>query len=228
MLRTLRTLRTRIRPGLMSSNTVESLVKDIKLSIKRSSIPVPVGISNRHLHLSREDFKTLFGRDAEPTLLRQLVQPVFFACHEKVLLEGSKGIIENVRLIGPYRPQTQIEISVSDAVVLGLNPPVRDSGALKGSPGVMVKGPAGTVRLSSGVILAKRHIHFNPDEARLFEITDGMEVRVRCGLGGDRELVFEKVLCRVSNKFKLEFHLDIEETNAAMVKNGDVAYIVGI
>lgn len=213
----------------MNLNITDSLVKDIKLSIKRSSIPVPVGVSNRHLHLSRNDFKTLFGRDSEPTLLRRLVQPGFFVCQERVSLEGPKGVVENVRLIGPYRPQTQIEISVSDAAVLGLEPPVRDSGALKGSPGVIVKGPAsqGTVRLSSGVILSKRHIHFDPDEARLFEITNGMEVRVRCGLGGDRELVFERVLCRVSDKFKLEFHLDIEEANAAMVKTKDIAYIVG-
>lgn len=211
----------------MNLNITDNLVKDIKLSIKRSSIPVPVGVSNKHLHLTLNDFKTLFGRDAEPTLLRRLVQPGFFVCPERVSLEGPKGVVENVRLIGPYRPQTQIEISVSDAVLLGIDPPVRDSGALGGSPGVIVKGPAGTVRLSSGVILSKRHIHFDPAEARLFEITNGMEVRVRCGSGGDRELVFERVLCRVSDKFKLEFHLDIEEANAAMVKTKDIAYIVG-
>lgn len=211
----------------MNREAVEGLVRDITLSLERSSLPVPVGVSNRHLHLSIEDYRTLFGGEAEPKLLRRLVQPGFFACEEKVSLESRRGTVENVRLIGPYRSKTQVEISVSDSMVLGIAPPVRDSGRLEGSPGVLIKGPKGSVLLREGVILSKRHVHFNPEEARRFKISDGTEVRVRCGCGGERELVFERVLCRVSDKFKLEIHLDVEEANAAMVKNGDKSYIVG-
>ncbi|MFH1619442.1 MAG: phosphate propanoyltransferase [bacterium] len=211
----------------MDTDKVEHLVRDIKLCIERASFPVPVGVSNRHLHLTREHFKALFGADAEPALFRRLVQPGFFACNEKVDMETPHRNIGGVRMIGPYRARTQIEISAGDAVKLGLRPPIRDSGRLENSPGITIRGPKGSVRVNDGVIISKRHIHFSPAEAKQFKIEDGTEARVRCGCGGDRELVFEKVLCRVSDKFSLEFHLDVEEANAAMVKNGDPAYIVG-
>jgi len=178
------------------------------------------------LHLSKEDFKTLFGQEAEPVLYRQLRQPGFFACNETVTLETDKGALKNVRMIGPYRPKTQIELSMGDAVKLGLKPPVRDSGSLDNTPGIRISGPKGSVTLKGGVILSKRHIHFTPEDAKKFGIEDKQIVRVRCGAGGDRTTVFEQVLCRVSDKFALELHLDIEEANAAMVGNNDPAYIV--
>jgi putative phosphotransacetylase len=210
----------------MAAELAQELVEKIKLAAARADKPVPVGLSNRHLHVSQADCEILFGKGSRLSSKRQLRQPGFYACNETVTLEGPKTALKNVRIIGPFRSQTQVEVSVSDAVALGLNPPVRDSGKLENSPGIKVTGPAGSVVLTGGVIVSKRHIHFTPAQARDFSVKDGEEVRVRCGCPGERSLVFEKVLCRVSDKFELELHLDIEEANAALVKNGDLAYIV--
>lgn len=205
---------------------MKEIVEDLKLRQERADKPVPVGVSNRHVHFTKEDFKALFGAEAEPVLCRQLRQPGFYACNELVTVEGPKGAIKNVRMIGPYRPYTQVEVSMGDSKVLGVEPPIRDSGKLENSPGIRITGPRGAITIKNGVILSKRHIHFNPGDAMAFKITDGGHVRVLCGAGTDREAVFERVLCRVSEKFALELHLDVEEANAAGLKNGDAAYIV--
>ncbi|MBI4051651.1 MAG: phosphate propanoyltransferase [Elusimicrobia bacterium] len=189
-------------------------------------ISIPVGVSNRHVHLSQEHWELLFGKGTEPRKFKSVVQPGFYACYETVDLVGPKGKIGNVRLIAPHRPQTQIEISKTDAAVLGIRPPVRDSGKLDGSAGIRVVGPKATLELKQGVILAKRHVHFAPQEAKQFGIQEGDYVRVRAGIGGDRELIFDRVLCRISDKFKLEFHLDTDEANACMVKTGDEVRMV--
>ena len=204
----------------------DNIVGEIGQRMERAFKPVPIGVSNRHLHLTKEDFKTLFGSEAEPTLYRQLRQPGFFACNETVVLETEKGALKNVRMIGPYRTKTQVELSMGDSVKMGLKPPVRDSGSLDSTPGIKITGPKGSVMLKGGVILSKRHIHFTPEDAKNFGIADKQIVRVRCGAGGERTAVFEQVLCRVSDKFALELHLDVEEANAAMVGNNDSAYIV--
>ncbi|KAF0127467.1 MAG: propanediol utilization protein [Elusimicrobia bacterium] len=209
----------------MDEKLVREIVEDLKLRQERSSMPVPVGISNRHFHITKEHFKALFGADAEPCRFRRLRQPGFYACDELITVEGPKGALKNVRLIGPYRPYTQIEVSLADARTLGIDPPIRDSGKLDNSPGVKLTGPKGSVTLDRGVILSKRHIHFHPKDAERMKIKDGMEVRVRCGRG-DRAAVYEGVLCRVSEKYALELHLDTEEANAAGLRNNDPAYIV--
>ena len=209
----------------MDEKLVRDLVEDLKLRAERSKLPVPVGVSNRHVHFTKEDFKAVFGADAEACLLKDIKQPGQFACKERVTIEGPKGSIANVRMIGPYRPYTQVEISLGDARALGLEPPIRDSGKLDNSPGIKITGPKGSIQLKRGVILSKRHIHFSLKEAEAYRIKDGMEVRVRCG-AGDRTTVYEHVLCRASDKYALEFHLDMEEANAAGLKNGDPAYIV--
>lgn len=210
----------------MDSSLVETVTQKIMQKMERSQTPVPVGVSNRHVHLSQADWDTLFGKGAQPRKFRSVVQPGFYACYESVTLEGPKGKLENIRLIAPHRPKTQIELSRSDAALLGLKPPVRDSGKLEGSAPVRIVGPKATLELKEGVILAKRHIHFAPEEAKALGIRDGEVVRVRAGVGGDRELVFEKVLCRISDQFKLEFHLDTDEANASLVKTGDTVFIV--
>jgi len=210
----------------MADTIAQGIADEVKLRMERSVKAVPIGISNRHIHLTKEHFKTLFGAAAEPTVYRQLRQPGFYAANECVTIETPKGKFAGVRLIGPYRAVTQVELSLSDAVKLGVTPPVRDSGKLDNTPGLKVTGPKGEVTIPAGVILSKRHIHFAPKDAEEFKIKDGQLVRVRCGAGGDRELVFEQVLCRVSDKFQLELHLDIEEANAALIKSGDKAYIV--
>ena len=210
----------------MDAALIREIVEDLKERERRSSMPVPVGVSNRHLHLTGEHFRQLFGREAEPSLYRQLRQPGFFACNEKVSISGPSGSIDGVRLIGPCRAYTQVEVSRADAVRLGLKPPIRDSGDLEGSAGIRIDGPAGSVTVGSGVILSKRHIHFTPADAARFGLKEGSHVRVLCGAGTDRETIFERVLCRVSDKYALELHLDIEEANAAGVRTGDSAAIV--
>lgn len=210
----------------MDSKITDQIADSLALRMERAKKPIPIGVSNRHLHLTKEHFKALFGPDAEPTLYRQLGQPGFFACNECVTLQTAKGKFEGVRMIGPYRTYTQVELSMSDAVKLGLTPPVRDSGKVENTPGLTIIGPKGTVTVPNGVILSKRHIHFTPKDAQEFKVKDNEIVRVRVGSGGERETVYEQVLCRVSDKFALEIHLDIEEANAAMVKNGAQAFIV--
>lgn len=209
----------------MDEKLVKEIVEDLKLRAERSKTPVPVGVSNRHVHFTKEDFKAVFGAHAEPILHRRLRQPGFYAANEQVTIQGPRGAIKNVRMIGPYRTYTQVEVSLGDARALGLEPPIRDSGKLENSPGIKIIGPKGSMDVTRGVILSKRHIHFTPKDAEFLKVQDGAEVRVRCG-AGDRTTVFERVLCRVSEKFALELHLDVEEANAAGLNNGDPAYIV--
>lgn len=204
----------------------KKITADIVSRMERSKTVIPVGISNRHVHLNQEHWDVLFGKSLEPRKFRAVKQPGFYACFETVDIEGPKGIVEKVRLIAPHRPKTQIEISKTDAGVLGLKPPVRDSGDLAGSTPVRVIGPKGTIEIKEGLIIARRHIHFHPLEAQAMGIKDGEVVRVRAGIGGIRELVYEQVLCRVSDKFSMELHVDTDEANAAWLKNGDNVHIV--
>lgn len=193
--------------------------------MERSKTSIPIGISNRHAHLSQEHWNVLFGRGTEPRKFRSVKQPGFWACYETVGLEGPKGKISDVRLVAPHRPNTQIEISRTDAALLGVRPPVRDSGRLEGSAAVRLVGPKGSLEIRQGLIIARRHIHFHPLEAEAMGVRDGEVVRVRAGAGGPRELIFEQVLIRVSDQFSLEFHLDTDEANAAWVKSGDDVHI---
>ena len=210
----------------MDEKLVKEMMEDLKLREERSSMPVPVGISNRHIHLTKEDFKTLFGAECDDTQLKPVKQPGQYACNELFTLEGPKGSIKGVRMIGPYRKYSQVEVSAADARKLGVVPPIRDSGKLEGTPGLKLVGPKGTVVLKQGVIMSKRHIHFLTQEAAKYKVKDGQEVRVLCGKGTERETIYERVLCRVSDQFALELHLDVEEANAAGMKNGDSAFIV--
>ena len=193
--------------------------------MERSKTAIPIGVSNRHVHLAQEHWDVLFGKGIEPRKFRAVKQPGFWACYETVDIEGPKGRVPNIRLIAPHRPKTQIEISKTDAQVLGLRPPVRDSGQLGGSAPVRVIGPKGSIEINEGLIIARRHIHFHPLEAQVMGVKDGEVVRVRAGTGGPRELIFEEVLIRVSDKFSLELHIDTDEANAAWVKSGDTVRI---
>lgn len=210
----------------MDEKLVKDMVEDIKLRQERSERAVPIGISNRHTHFTKEDFKALFGADAEPCTHKAINQPGQFACKELVTIEGPRGSIKDVRMIGPYRKYTQIEVSMADARKLGIEPPIRDSGKLDNTPGIKLIGPNGTVTVKNGVIMSKRHIHFHTKDAEAMKVKDGQEVRILCGRGTEREAIYERVLCRVSDQFALELHLDVEEANAAGMKNGDKAYIV--
>ncbi len=186
--------------------------------------PIPIGVSNRHLHLSKPDLDVLFGPDYQLQLHKNLRQPGQFAAVETVILAGPKGCLEKVRILGPVRKQTQVEISGSDAFRLGLNPPLRESGDINGSEGVTIIGPKGTVQLKEGLIIAQRHIHMALTDAQKYGVTDGAGVQVK--ISGKRGLVFDQVTVRVNPNFSLEFHLDTDEANAGGVRNESMAYLL--
>jgi putative phosphotransacetylase len=185
---------------------------------------VPVALSNRHLHLSKEHLDLLFGKGYQLTRYKDLSQPGQYACTEKVDIVGPKGVLKGVRVLGPVRKETQIEVSIADGYVLGIRPPVRDSGDLDKTPGATVIGPEGKVELEYGVIVAARHIHMHPDDAKEYGVKDFQRVKVR--KDGFRATVFENVLIRVSDSYALEMHLDVEEGNAAAISNGDMLEII--
>lgn len=185
---------------------------------------VPIALSNRHIHLSKEDVESLFGEGYELKKIKALSQPGQFACEEKVDLIGPKKNIRGVRVLGPTRAKTQIEISLADSFVLGIKPPVRDSGDIAGSPGVKIVGPKGEVELKEGVIVAARHIHMHPNHAKKFGVEDNQRVKVRTS--GERSIIFENVLVRSKDSYDLEMHVDVEEGNAAALKNGDMVELV--
>lgn len=179
---------------------------------------IPVGISNRHIHLCASDCEKLFGKD-QLTRKKDLKQSGEFAAEETVTLVGKKGVLQGVRVLGPLRNVTQVEISRTDSFSLGVNAPLRDSGDICQSAGIVVVGPCGAINLAEGVICASRHIHMHTDEARRFGVTDHKRVMVE--VPGSRGCVFKNVLVRVHPSFSLEFHIDTDEANAAQLKNGD-------
>jgi len=179
------------------------------------NIKVLVEVSARHCHLSKTDLEKLFGAGYELKKMKQLSQPSDFACEETVdILVGSKNF-EKVRIVGPLRAQTQVEISLTDAVGSGLLPPVRLSGDLKGSVGVVLSSPSGKVELSEGLIIAKRHLHCATDEAKKYKFKNRDVVSVK--IEGDRPVIFEKVFVRVRDDYKFCLHLDTDEGNAASI-----------
>jgi putative phosphotransacetylase len=185
---------------------------------------VPIAMSNRHIHLSQKDLDQLFGPNYELTKMKDLSQPGQFACEEKVDVTGPKGTLKGVRILGPTRSHTQLEISVADSFVLGVKPPVRDSGDIIDSPGVQIVGPLGAMDIPQGAIVASRHIHMHTNDAQNFGLKDKDEVQVK--VDGKRGLIFSNVLVRVSDSFALEMHVDVEEGNAAGVSNGQLVEIL--
>jgi putative phosphotransacetylase len=185
---------------------------------------VSVGISNRHIHLSQADLETLFGKGHQLTPTKNLSQPGQFACEETVNLIGPKSTLAKVRILGPVRAATQVEISRTDSFPLGVTPPVRDSGSVSGSAGITIEGPKGRIEIKEGVIIAQRHLHLHTDEAKELGLQDKNWISVK--FEGDRGVVFNRVLVRVGPKFAKDLHLDTDEANAAGLKNGDLGTII--
>jgi putative phosphotransacetylase len=185
---------------------------------------VPLGVSNKHLHLCQEHVEILFGKGHELTKLRDLKHPGQFACEECVKVVGPKGEFPKVRVLGPTRPETQVELSLTDCRTIGIKAPVCESGKLEGTPGCTLVGPCGSVDLEYGVMVAARHIHMPPAVAEELGYKDGDYVAIEAN--GTRPVVFKDVLLRVSSKVNLEMHLDTDEANAAGVGNNDILYIV--
>ncbi|WP_281887527.1 phosphate propanoyltransferase [Paenibacillus sp. YYML68] len=189
-----------------------------------TTMSVPIGVSARHIHLTREHIERLFGEGYELKVMKELSQPDQYAAEETVAVIGPKGRFDKVRILGPARPKSQLEISRTDSFTIGVAAPVRESGKTEGTPGIRVAGPAGEVELTDGVIVAARHIHFHTEDAARWGISDKQLVAVR--VEGERAVVFENVLARVSDQFALDMHIDTDEANAAGVKNGDKGTIV--
>lgn len=185
---------------------------------------LPIALSNKHIHLSQNDLNVLFGEGYELTKFKDLSQPGQYACEEKVDVVGPKGTLKGIRILGPVRSDTQFELSVSDAFALGVKPVVRNSGDILDTPGAKVVGPKGEVEIDKGVIVAARHIHMHTKDAEEYAVKDEDVVSVK--VSGPRGLVFDNVLIRVADKFALEMHVDIEEGNAAGVRNGDIVEII--
>ena len=186
---------------------------------------VPVGVSNRHIHLSTADVETLFGAGYQLTPLKDLSQPGQFACKETLTIVGpSLRPIENVRVLGPVRKASQVEISRTDSFTLKVKPPVRESGDISGSAPVTIIGPKGVVTLKEGCIIANRHIHMSTDEGAKFGLCDGQYVDVE--VEGERRTKFYDVQIRVHKDFRLEMHIDTDDANAAGIGNGAKVKIV--
>jgi len=188
--------------------------------------PIPVGVSVRHVHLSRAHCDALFGKDYELSKRRDVTQKGQYVTRETVDLIGPKGELRGVAVINPLRETTQVEIAKTDAFALGVSPPIRESGQLDGTPGLRLRGPAGEFELDKGVILALRHVHMSPDDAQAFGVGDKDVITVR--VEGDREMTMGDVLVRVREDFVLDMHIDTDEANGAGLGNDSVVAFEGI
>lgn len=173
---------------------------------------VIVEASGRHVHLTKENLETLFGKGYELTPKKWLSQPGQFLCEERVGITGLKGSFDHTGIIGPIRSYTQVELSFTDARSLGVTPPIRESGDIKGSAPIHIVGPKGEIDITEGVIIAKRHIHFTPEDAEKFGVKDKQIVGVK--VGGERGLTFGETIVRVSKNYATAMHIDFDEANA--------------
>lgn len=202
----------------------KKIVEAIVDKIARAQKPVICNISVRHVHVTGEVMRELFGSSYSLRKLRDLRQPGEYASKELIEIAGQKGAIKKVRILGPLRKYTQVEISRTDCYTLGVSAPVRESGDIKGSLPVKLIGPQGEVDLKEGCIVARRHIHMTPSDAEDFNLANGQFVRIQ--FSGDRGGILDGVLIRVSSKYTLESHIDTDEANAFDFKSGGYVYIV--
>lgn len=199
------------------------VMEQLKIS-QKSSFEVTVNISARHVHLSEDHLEILFGKNHTLTPIRELMQPGEFAAKETVMVISPKGVIQNVRVLGPLRNKTQVEISKTDGYTLGIDAPIRESGNHENTPGCILVGPMGAVPLENGVICALRHIHMSENTAKKWNFRNNQLVKV--ATYGERRVVFDKVQVRVSPDYVLEMHIDTDEANASGIKNGDKVFLI--
>ena len=213
-----------------SAEQIKEMVRRVLSGMTEKAAPdasgeIPIGVSNRHIHLSRADLETLFGPGYELTPMKELSQPGQYACKETLTLVGpSMRPIEGVRVLGPVRKESQVEISMTDSFTLKVKPPVRESGKIAGSAPIRIVGPKGVVSLSEGCIIANRHIHMSPEDGRRFGLTDGATVTVDAV--GTRRTRWYDVQVRIHENFRLEMHVDTDDANAVGLGNGAKVKIV--
>ena len=200
---------------------VDEIVKKIK-ETQQSQIPVEA--SGRHVHLSRAHVDQLFGEGYQLTEVKKLSQPGQFACKERVTIAGPKGMFQNVVILGPERNESQVEVSLTDARTLGIDTPIRESGMIEQTPGIIVMNGKQVVQLSKGLIVAKRHIHMTPEDAKKQQVSNKEIVKVR--INSERSLIFDDVVIRISPDFTTAMHIDYDEANACGYKKGVTGVIV--
>lgn len=214
----------------MQENLVQKIVEEVLQQVlKNQSSPphddkIPIGVSARHVHLAQAEVEQLFGKNYQLTPKFELSQPGQFAAEETVVIAGPKGSIERVRILGPARSLSQVEVSWTDAMKLGLKPPLRISGDIQGSSPVTLIGPKGSVVLNEGLIIAQAHIHMSPADSARFNVVDGQSVQIK--VEGIRPIILSNVVIRVSERYRLEMHIDTDEANAGLIQQGTLAEIV--
>lgn len=213
----------------MENNQVEIITRMVLEAVQQKEklgfgYTVPIGVSARHIHLTQEHVDILFGKGYQLTKKKELMGGQF-ASNELVTIVGLKlRAIENVRILGPVRKRSQVEISATDAIKLGINAPIRESGNIDGSASIAVVGPKGVVYLEEGCIIAKRHIHMSPKDANQAGVCDGQVVSVK--VDNERGTIFNHVQIRVDESFTLEMHIDTDEANAAKIATGQTVTII--
>ena len=185
---------------------------------------VSIGVSNRHVHLTKNDLEILFGKDFKLEKRNDLNQPGQYASNSVVTIKSDKSSIDNVRVLGPVRDYTQVEISKTDAFKLGINPPIRNSGDLNGSSPITIVGPKGTLDLQFGCIIATRHIHILPSQVKMYNLDNKEKVNVK--LNGEKGGIITNVYLKVSDEAFFELHLDTDDANAHLINNGDIGEII--
>ncbi|MCC3866608.1 ethanolamine utilization phosphate acetyltransferase EutD [Terrisporobacter mayombei] len=204
-------------------NLLDEIVKEVTDRVKKE-IFIEVEASGRHVHLSEEDVEKLFGTGYKLTKIKDLSQPGQYACKERVTIKGPKGSITNVVVLGPCRKETQVEISLTDGLSLGLKPPIKQSGDLQGTLGIKISTDKEEIELPRGLMVAKRHVHITKCDATKFNVNDNEIVKVK--VFGQRPLIFDDVVVRVSDKYKTYMHIDYDEANACGFSKGTMAKIV--
>lgn len=198
---------------------IDSIVKTLK-----ERLFIEVEASGRHIHLSRQDIDSLFGIGYKLTKVKDLSQPGQFACAERVTVTGPKGSLKNVVVLGPERKVSQVEVSLTDALTLGVKAPIRQSGDIQGTPEITVSNGNKQIKLTQGLIVAKRHMHITPEDAVRFNVTDGEIVKVK--VFGQRPLIFDDLVVRISKDFKTYIHIDYDEANACGFTKGTLGMII--
>lgn len=202
----------------MNEQAIQSIIEEIVSRLKDSSDrdhSIPMAVSARHCHLSQRDLEILFGTGYQLTRKADLSQPGQFAANETITIAGPRGSLEKVRILGPARNMTQVEVSRTDSIKLGLNPPLRESGNIEGSSPVTLIGPKGSIYKKEGLIIAQAHIHMAPEDAETFGVKNGEYVKVEAE--GERPISFGNVLIRISPRYRLEMHIDTDEANAGLI-----------